>query len=381
MKGVIFYYHPLSLTFTSAQTIQVMRDYLHLSRQGYEIHLYGFYDNAQDLDEIRRFIDGANIRIEHYKKGALSKVLSKLRFLLNAFQRQQRNKNVFFITRHFKKTREALSFRKLCGNLRVIQEFHEESFSYLFKKRIRKDDFFSRIDKLDGIIFTTPAQLELFERETGKQPDNYAILPNGVEIEKFQKAGKANNFVLTYLGQFNAWKNVELLFAALARLDERFTLRIAGGKNDDASRKTIEDLTEKYGVARERVMYLGFVRQEDVVEKVLNNSNVLLLPLGDNIQSRYLTSPMKLFEYMATRIPVLAVDYPTTRLLATNNEIYLADNDPQVFAEKIEVITADDTLEQRIKKMNRLAETFSYTNRSARFDSFLQTLRANPRKG
>jgi glycosyltransferase involved in cell wall biosynthesis len=104
---------------------------------------------------------------------------------------------------------------------------------------------------------------------------------------------------------------------------------------------------------------------------VLDKSHILLLPLGDNIQSKYLTSPMKLFEYMATKIPVLAVDYPSVSSIATEDEIFLAKNSAKEFANRIVEITKCEYLNKKIAKMNEKAKEFSYENRSKKYYDIL----------
>lgn len=200
-------------------------------------------------------------------------------------------------------------------------------------------------------------------------PPKCIVLPNGVEVDRFKKAKRGNNFIITYAGQFTRWKNVELLFKALTYLDKRYTLRIAGGKGDDESQRFIEELTKRYHLDG-RVDYMGFVRHEEVVERILNGLSVLVLPLGDNIQSRYLTSPMKLFEYMATPIPVVAVNYPSINMIASDKELYLADNDPRDFAEKIKK-ASNDNVKERIERMNILAERYDYRRRAERYHNFI----------
>jgi len=122
-----------------------------------------------------------------------------------------------------------------------------------------------------------------------------------------------------------------------------------------------------------RVTYLGFINNKDIVDKVLNQSNVLLLPLGDNLQSKYLTSPMKLFEYMATSIPVVTINYPSINSIVKNSEVYLADNNPVDFSEKIKYACEENNNEM-IQKMNKLSQQFSYENRSKRFNNFIMEI-------
>jgi glycosyltransferase involved in cell wall biosynthesis len=123
---------------------------------------------------------------------------------------------------------------------------------------------------------------------------------------------------------------------------------------------------EQYNIDSSRVCYLGFINNHEVANKVLKNSNVLLLPLGDNIQSKFLTSPMKLFEYMATSIPVLSVDYPSVRLIASE-KIFFSSNDAKSFASQIENICNKSHNFFNFDSMNVLARQYSYKSRSNKF--------------
>ncbi len=245
---------------------------------------------------------------------------------------------------------------------------HEESFPYLFKPHIKKRYIESLLlDKsISCLIFTNFSQKVFFKEEFGVLPIKSKVLPNGVEIEKFCNISMRKNFVLTYLGQFNHWKNIELIFKTLSLLDEKYTLKIAGGKGDRESDIFITNLIKKYHINPSRVNYLGFIDNDNVADKVLNDSNVLLVPLGDNIQSIFLTSPMKLFEYMATKVPILAVDYPSIRLI-TADKVFLSQNNAKNFAEQINVICNMRQKDFNFNLVNNVAQKYSYENRSKKF--------------
>lgn len=365
----VYYYHPLNLTFSSAQTLQVIKDYCYLSKRNHKIFLYGVYKNKDDLNDILNFVkDYPDVTLFYSE----NRLIVKLKFL-SAVLKFRSNKII--VTRHYRKTRKILLLKTI-ANCIIFQEMHEESFAYLFKN-ISKIQFDRIMHRLDGVIFTNRSQVIFYKKEFAEMPDfRYIVLPNGVEFEKFQKAEICENHILTYVGQFNRWKNIELIFAALSLLPEDFSLRIAGGKNDSASREQIDYLIKKYGLKR-RVDYKGFVKNSEIVERVLNGSNILLLPLGDNIQSRYLTSPMKLFEYMATKIPVVAVDYPSvSSILCEKGIIFLSKNDPENFAKQILYAVNAENLNERITKMNRCAVKYSYENRSKRYDKFIKIFRS-----
>ena len=370
-KFNIYYFHNLNLSFKSAQTLQIIKDYLFLSRHGYQIYIYGEYTNENDLNDILQYIQNSNIHLSPTKKSKLEKLKNKISFLIKIY-RDKNHKVV--VTRHYKKIQELLFLKKFIHGIQILHEMHEESFPHLFKKNISKINILRAFNQVDGLIFTNYSQEEFYKQEYQTSHHNTIVLPNGTELNKFSNVTMKNNFVLTYVGQFNEWKNIELLFSALSLLDPKYTLKIAGGKNDSKSDKYIDTLIKKYKIDRKRVHYLGFIKNNEI-ENILKESNVLLLPLGDNIQSKYLTSPMKLFEYMSTKVPVLAIDYPTVNMITSEDEIYLVQNSAKAFAKKlIHICEEGHSNQQKISKMNQSVKKYSYEMRSINYDNFIQKL-------
>jgi len=369
-KYNIYYYHPLELSFKSAQTLQVLKDYYFLSKEGYEVNLYGEYNDYKDFLDIKKFIENSSVILYAKKNTKLNRLFNKIKFLLQIISDKEEK---IIVTRHYRKLQEISYIKFFFNRYKIFHEMHEESFPYLIKKNFPKSKIEDIFKNIDHFIFTNDSQVELYKQEFKQKPLNYIVLYNGVELEKFKNAKYENNFVLTYLGQFNPWKNVELIFGAFSLLDARYTLKIAGGKGDDKSKEFILSMLKKYHIDQKRVQYLGFIKNEEIVDKVLNKSNLLLLPLGDNIQSKYLTSPMKLFEYMATSIPIVAVDYPTISSIIKNDEIYLAQNEMKDFATKIMQGCSESPLE-KTRKMNQLALGFTYQNRSKKYSNYLQRI-------
>lgn len=361
----VFYFHNLDLSFKSAQTIQVVKDYFYLSKQGVKVSLYGTYKNEKDFIFIREYLANSKVTISAEKHSSLNKIKLRCYFFIDLLKEKS---DKIIITRHYRKLSTAIRLKSLGLNSHIVHEMHEESFPYLFKEKVSKKSikslFFHR--NLDFLIFTNFSQKDFFLSEFEKMPNAYAVLPNGVEIERFEKIKMAPNFVLTYGGGFNKWKNLDLVFEALSLLEAKYTLRIAGGKDDHKSIDYIHNLISKYSIETNRISYLGFINNYDFPEAVLNNSNLLILPLGNNIQSKYLTSPMKLFEYMSTKIPVLAVDFPSVSCIA-EGKIYLSNMNARNFAKSISQICESNEEKFDSKAMNLVAEKYSYKNRSKKF--------------
>jgi glycosyltransferase involved in cell wall biosynthesis len=351
----IFYYHTLKLSFKSAQTIQIIKDYAYLSRFGYKVFLYGKKDNEKDFREILEFLKNfPNLQIFDSKISFIKK------FLFSS--------DSIVVTRHINKLKK-IKFLRNFKRFKIIHEMHEESFPYIFKKNISKRSFFSLLNKVDLILFTNKSQLLFFKKEFNELPKtNYIILPNGVEVEKFKNIKKENNKILVYTGQFNKWKNVEILFSALSKLPKEFTLKVAGGQTEK-DKEYIKFLMKKYKVL-DRVFYNGYIPHYKIPE-FLNNTNVLLVPLGDNIQSKYLTSPMKLIEYMATNIPIVTMNYPSIRELSCSEYLYKSNNNSDDFTNNIlKAASENSNYSNRIQCIEKL----SYENRSREFHKNIRVL-------
>jgi glycosyltransferase involved in cell wall biosynthesis len=360
----IYYFHNLDLTFKSAQTIQIIKDYFYLSKFSIDINIYGTYQNESDYQEILKFIANSKVNLIAKRKNFWFRFYLKM-LLLKSLILDDVNK--ILVTRHYKKLSTAIKLKYFGLNINVVHEMHEESFPYLFKnvsKNKIKLLFLNR--SIDNLIFTNYSQVDFFKAEFGVLPEKYVILPNGVETSKLSNQKMQANYVLTYVGQFNKWKNIDIMFHALSKLDKKYCLKIAGGKGNLESKIVIDNLIKKHKLESSRVTFLGYIDNENIPNLAIKGTHLLLLPLGDNIQSMYLTSPMKLFEYMSTRIPVLAIGHPSVASIASGT-IFLSKNDVDDFATKIKEICEKNEADFDFDAMNKVAENYSYTNRSKKY--------------
>jgi glycosyltransferase involved in cell wall biosynthesis len=100
---------------------------------------------------------------------------------------------------------------------------------------------------------------------------------------------------------------------------------------------------------------------------VLATAHALLLPLEDNLFGRQLTSPLKLWDYLATGIPIVAADLPTVRAIAGERPCYYQPQEPASIAGAV----------QRALAMGEGARRLRFwEDRAAEVESFLEGLRA-----
>jgi len=363
----VFYHHPLALRFTSAQTIQVVQDYAALSARDVAVTVYGEYRSKAQLSEC---IDaGKSLNWLYHRPGKLKRLMTKVKF----FFRIMNSAHPIVVTRSLRKAKTLFFLSKIKPSIVHVHEMHETSFDYLFKNTISKDKFLKQIERCDGIIFTNRSQHGFFLAELGSEPNAFCVLPNGVNCELYKDVVSSDKGILTYVGQFNPWKNFELVMAAMAYLPDRYTLRIAGGDGSEQAVRWILNLANHYGVNTDRINYLGYVEHKKIPGEILSGSSVLLLPLGDNIQSDHLTCPMKLIEYLASGIPVVAVRKPTTTGLASENEVFFSDATPAQFANAIEKAANCDS-PTRKQKQQLKASQYDFRSRSLNHRDFFEQL-------
>ena len=85
---------------------------------------------------------------------------------------------------------------------------------------------------------------------------------------------------------------------------------------------------------------------------LLARSRALVLPLADNLFGRALTSPLKLWDYLATPLPVVAPDLPTVREIAamTGAPLHLhRPGDPADLARAVEAALAAPPREPHLR--------------------------------
>jgi glycosyltransferase involved in cell wall biosynthesis len=152
------------------------------------------------------------------------------------------------------------------------------------------------------------------------------------------------------------WKGAGLVVEVAARVPEADVVIVGGQTNwteDDPDIAQLAARAEQLGV-RERVQLRGHVPYDRVPE-VLAQATVALLPLPDEPVARLFTSPLKLFDYMAAGIAIVASDLPALRevLRHEENALLAAPGDPEAFAAAVRRLLADPALAQRLGQQAR----------------------------
>lgn len=153
----------------------------------------------------------------------------------------------------------------------------------------------------------------------------YKLLPNAVDIEKFQAANDGTDleflndrFVIGHIGRFEVVKNHQFIitmFSEYLKQQPNAILLLVG---DGVLKQQIESLAVQLGV-QENVIFLG--KRTDI-PYVLNKINILLFP------SLYEGLPVTLVEAQASNTPILMSDTISKESILSPLAVQLSLNEP-----------------------------------------------------
>jgi len=162
-------------------------------------------------------------------------------------------------------------------------------------------------------VLAVSAELRKHILSLDTAPGSVHVLPNGVNAALFHP-GKADpavrrrlkldgGAVLGFVGGLRPWHGVEILPELLSRLSKRhprLRLVIAG---DGQLRRELESEFHRHGLAQ-RVTFTGLLPHGEI-PAVIRQFDIALAPYPLHDHDFYF-SPLKLFEYLACGVPVVA---------------------------------------------------------------------------
>ncbi|MGH7889043.1 MAG: glycosyltransferase family 4 protein, partial [Thermodesulfobacteriota bacterium] len=191
----------------------------------------------------------------------------------------------------------------------------------------------------------------------GLPEEKLKVAPNGVDLEDFGEISSkeearrriglpVDKKIVCYSGNSYGGRGIELLIDAALRLKEALFL-IVGGLDSDI--ENYRNIANEKNV--DNFIFAGFVPHKDV-PLYISSADALVIPYTSRMTIKggttaaEFTSPIKLFEYMASRRPIVATSLPSIKEVLEHgvNAFLVEPNDLEQLVRGIKTVLEDDSL-------------------------------------
>lgn len=232
-------------------------------------------------------------------------------------------------------TRSALVARVLAGKgLRVVYEAHvwPTSKSTVFAWLIRGAELIAANSEGTSDVYRSHGFANIHVAPNGVQLDAYGAM---TQADARKTLSLPEKQTVLYLGAFYAWKGAPFLASAWAeyfRDREDIQLVMVGGDIDLLIREGASE-----DIRRAKNLVVVPHQHVRLVPHYLAAADVLTLPLIPvTEEAKHYTSPIKLFEYLASGRPIVASDLPSVRnILSDDMAVFFPPGDGKALAARV----------------------------------------------
>ncbi|MFH1620608.1 MAG: glycosyltransferase [Patescibacteria group bacterium] len=255
----------------------------------------------------------------------------------------------------------------------IFLELHDSPLSNMGRwKRIK--------DKMSGFIVITKGLKDLLGGQgiaedkicvamDAFDPGEFIGLPEKAEVRQRLNldAGKT---IFVYTGHLFPWKGMDAIALAFDRIPERSEFVIVGGNPED-----MERVKKLVPLGTKNVRFMGHMSHAEVLQW-LTAVDAAILPTSAKFEiGRLYTSPIKLFEYLAAGLPVIASDVPSSHeVLDENMGIFFKPDDEESFAEALgRFVGYPSEVKKRMsEECRKTSLTFTWQKRGLIIVSFIR---------
>ena len=244
--------------------------------------------------------------------------------------------------------------------------------------------------RLNGLVVTTSQLQELYVR-AGMEEARVMVAPNGVDLGHFdiqvtkdearERLGLTSDIkIAAYIGAFHTMgmeKGIPETLASAKYLFGEFEdlfFYFVGGPMERA--RKYRDFLEAEGLPLDRFIFLEKQAIGDV-PMWMKASDVLLMPLPKNTHYSFYASPLKLFEYMASKRPIVASRLPAIEAVLAHgkNALLVEPGNPKSIAENVSLLLNDPEACQSIAEQAFTdVENQTWTDRAIRISDFISSI-------
>ncbi len=256
---------------------------------------------------------------------------------------------------------------------RIVLELHSiPTRKILFRRAVLKASLF--------VVLTNHIKERLVTM--GVSAEKILVSPSAVDVERFAESDEKvelpglepGDFMYGHLGTLktmNMDKGVTTGLQALTHLPAIFKFLIVGG--EDYEVLEYKHIAESLCVS-DRAVFTGKMEQSKLSAYAAICS-ALIAPFPANEHYKYFMSPLKIFEYMAMGVPIVASELPSLReiLVSGENALLVPPGDPQALAGALIELKNNPELGRKIaeKAYRDVIEKYTWETRAKNIILFL----------
>jgi glycosyltransferase involved in cell wall biosynthesis len=222
--------------------------------------------------------------------------------------------------------------------------------------------------RANAVLVLTRYMRDFFVKELGVPAEKVHVVPDAVDVEAFscteneqkkkdlrrEMGVPGGQQLVMYSGQLYRWKGVYTLAESDRYTADNVSIVFLGGSEDDQHALSSE--------FKDSSIVFSGKKPHSHVPQYLCAADVLVIPNESESRiSKYDTSPMKLFEYMATGKPIVASDLPSIReVLDERTATFFEPGNAQDLAAKIAYVKQNPEEAAR-KARNAFQEVQQYS--------------------
>ena len=186
--------------------------------------------------------------------------------------------------------------------------------------------------------------------------DRIRVIPNGVCLENFQSTDLSaipsslrlklkEKIVVGYVGTFTLYHDIFPLISgfiqALKKIPDLRLLLIGEGR----LKKSSEEKVKAFGV-ESSVIFAGKV-SHDHIPAYLQLCSILVNPMQQIYEEAFHYAPIKMFEYMAAKKPIISTDLPSLRHFLDDSAIFVSPKSDVGWRDAIITLAQNEKLRQQ----------------------------------
>ncbi len=280
-------------------------------------------------------------------------------------------KQTVLFTRHLKLAGFLLRYRNLLRHPLIFEAHEIFSRSGETKSMNTIGRLEERVYRLSDALVFISGKLEddLKASIPGAREKPCTVTHDGVRKEWLGVRREGKKRYICYIGSLYKWKGIDVLISAMQYLPEETLLVVGGGNRLTELQKG----AEAKGITN--VIFTGEIQHSSVPD-YLAQAKIAILP---NIECgpSVFSSPLKLFEYMASGLPIVASDLPVFREILSHkkNSILVEPGNPQALASGINFLIQNPAVASDIAaQANADIENFTYERRAERILDLIRRL-------